>query len=667
MSHLHDGAPLTPRRGVTLVVLIVCRISGMNQDLESLADQEARMRSIVAGLYDGPVEYHVIASRASGELLDRAELAEIEQLLEDRRFDLLITEDLGRIARRTRAFDLCELAVDCGVRVLAVNDSIDTGRDGWEMNAFFSVIRHEMYNRDTSSRIRRTLRNRFVQGGVIQFVLYGYDKPKGAKNDSELRKDPAAEAVYDAWFTKLEDGASYEEVADWLNAQKIPPGPCVRRHQHWTGELVRLTTFNPILKGLRVRNDMISKRVNKTGHHRSVKAPPEERLERQVPHLAFIAPERYDRVVALLKCRNARYRRRGEDGVDPRRGVPRKRTRWPGQHVICGICNRPCHYGGHGSMDHLVCSGCRDYKCWNAVSFHGGDAAARLARAILAEVAALPEFDPVFLDLMREKAEAARDAVTGKYAEAGHRLRTLDTQIARATRLLLQDDEPSPALRTELRSLEAERDRARAEQARWQHRPEGPIELPSMERIKGVIADAFAGLAHDSPEFGRRMRALVPRLEIRPYRLCDGGKLVLRAHLTIDLTALAPEVSGLGDLGDWWRRQLVVDLFDAPQRAAYLRQVLAMKAEGRTEVQIARAVGITKTAVQHAAALAREMTRQGLSDPYVPVTEPPDDGGRLKRHEHPRYRFEPLDRPQERQPDQKVEREEDRPQEQEVA
>jgi len=61
--------------------------------------------------------------------------------------------------------------------------------------------------------------------------------------------------------------------------------------------MVRRITHNPILKGIRVRNDRMAQPVNKTGKPISVKAPPEERLERFCPHLVFIDPERYDRVI----------------------------------------------------------------------------------------------------------------------------------------------------------------------------------------------------------------------------------------------------------------------------------------------------------------------------------------------------------------------------------
>ena len=40
---------------------------------------------------------------------------------------------------------------------------------------------------------------------------------------------------------------------------------------------------------------------------------------------------------------------------------------------------------------------------------------------------------------------------------------------------------------------------------------------------------------------------------------------------------------------------------------------------------------------------SRRMHTLGLTDPYVAVTEPPDDYGKLRRHLHSRYRFEPLE------------------------
>jgi hypothetical protein len=151
---------------------------------------------------------------------------------------------------------------------------------------------------------------------------------------------------------------------------------------------------NPILKGVRVRNRKVSKRVNQTGRRKSVAAPASERLERHCPHLAFIEPARYDRLIQLLDERNAKYRRKGSGGSDPRKGVPKKRTVWPGQHLDCGVCGRPYVYGGHGQKDHLMCRGAHDYRCWNAITVDGPLAAGKLIAAIRAAIAGLADFDP---------------------------------------------------------------------------------------------------------------------------------------------------------------------------------------------------------------------------------------------------------------------------------
>jgi hypothetical protein len=69
--------------------------------------------------------------------------------------------------------------------------------------------------------------------------------------------------------------------------------------------------------------------------------------------------------------------------------------------------------------------------------------------------------------------------------------------------------------------------------------------------------------------------------------------------------------------------------------------VLALRAQGLTERAVAKELGITVTAAQRAAALDRMMKALGLTDPYVAIIEPPADYGKLRRHRHPRYRFEP--------------------------
>ena len=56
---------------------------------------------------------------------------------------------------------------------------------------------------------------------------------------------------------------------------------------------------------------------------------------------------------------------------------------------------------------------------------------------------------------------------------------------------------------------------------------------------------------------------------------------------------------------------------------------------------VGKELGITQPAVQNALKLIALMQKMATSDPYVVVTEPPNDNNRFRRHKHPRYHFLP--------------------------
>jgi hypothetical protein len=137
------------------------------------------------------------------------------------------------------------------------------------------------------------------------------------------------------------------------------------------------------------------------------------------------------------------------------------------------------------------------------------------------------------------------------------------------------------------------------------------------------------------------LRQLIPKLVVKPYRLCDGGHPVLRAHVTLSVAPLLPgelPTSLTGAL----QRSLIVDLFEPPQREQFRARVVQLTSKGLQQRDIAEELGISQAAVQDALALGRRMKQLGIVDPYVPLAAPPDDYRKLRRHRHPRYRFQPL-------------------------
>jgi DNA invertase Pin-like site-specific DNA recombinase len=550
---------LLPRNGHTFRILAICRISTEHQDERSLEDQEAMLRKWIKLNYPGQVEVHVFASRDSGEALDRAEYLQAIEMVESRTVDLVIMEDSGRFARRNHAVLFCEICEDAETRLVALNDNIDTSEDNWRVNAGFASLRHELYNKDTAARIRRTLQNRFVNGGMLLCTIYGYMKPAKGATDNDVVRLPEAEPVYDRWFTMLEEGATYAEVADWLNSLSIKPGK-YSTNTRWDGAMVGRITHNTVLKGLRQFNRTVRKRINKTGRRRAVKADPVALTERVVPHLAFIEPSRYDRVIRMLKERNAKFSRRDEYGIDSRRNVPRKRTAWPGQHVECGICGRVYYFGAHGRSTGMMCSGARDHKCWNGAAFDGPLAAQKLVPAVLNEIEALQGFDELLiaevakqLDVLNSSADARRTTIV---RDLGRSEREVANVVA-----AIREGYVSPTLRDELVRLEGDRARLKTELDSLDQSKTTAPKLPPIDDLKRTARELVVSASPDSPEFSRIMQRLLPRIRAYPARILGSGRVVIVAHVTMTLSSLISQTNGWSG----WRPTM---LSDNPNRVA---------------------------------------------------------------------------------------------------
>lgn len=639
MANVNLQTPLIPKTGRALRVLCICRISGDKQDKLSLEDQEALLKTWVKERYGDTVEFVVIAGMGSGEVLDRKEALQVIKEIATGKYDLAIAEDLGRLYRRIEALIFCESCLDKGTRVVAINDHIDTANEEWRMLGFFAVMRHESYNVDTAKRIRRTLRNRFMMGGVIQTLIPGYIKPPGTKNDSEIRKDPEFEFVYRKWFELLEGGASYSEVADWLNENQIQLSQYARA-KRWNCSMVTRITNNPMLKGLRQRNKKISKRVHATGRHKQVNAPADQLLERHCPHLAFVEPERYDRIVEQLKQDNRRYRRKLHDGQDSRANVPKKRTRWPGQHIYCGCCGAMFVYGAHGQTENLICSGAKDYKCWMSVSVNGPKAREKLCAAISRQLELIPEFDSLLL--AEAVAEAEAQAVVGqeRIKDLKCKLLATDAKLTRFTKAI-ETHGASPTIMAAIKRLEEEREVLASEQQEIESRPKATIIAPSASEVREKVSEALIAVLSHDPVAMRLLHSLIPKITVFPYRAIDGGHIVLRARLDLNLAAIDPTLENLTVPGHPWHVTLDLDLFDPPKRRSIVGDVRRLKAAGLAHSKIADELDVTLPVVQQAVNLSKEMELRGVDDPYEPLSEPPTDYSKLRRHRHKRFNAGP--------------------------
>jgi hypothetical protein len=365
----------------------------------------------------------------------------------------------------------------------------------------------------------------------------------------------------------------------------------------------------------------------------------------ECPHLAFWTPEEFDDLNALLDRSNQPFKRKHVNGTDPLLHVPRKRTRFPGQHACCWYCGRQYVWGGNGMTENLMCSGAREWRCWNSIGFNGALAAQRVSAAITQELIQLQGFDAQFRALVQQAHQEGSGDLRQRWEQLA-REEADRTQHEKNLQDAIAACGPKPILLEKLTELEARR-RSHAQQRRaLEQLASGPLQLPeSVAQLHQLVGDKFAALALDSPEFGQMLRQLVPRFHVHLVRLCDGGHLLSRAKIDLHLEALAPDAQYVAGMQSLLRRELTVDLFERPPQRERIRvDAVRLVATGLDQRTIASRLPekVTVTAVQRALALDRRMHELGLATPYSIVQEPPSDYPKLRRHKNPKYQFEPL-------------------------
>jgi len=635
--------PFNPRNGHTLMVCIVARISGCQGQKEmSLDDQLDHGKEVVKDEYDGPVEYCTISTKGKGEALDRPELLKIETALRSRNFDLLVIEDLGRLVRGAEATRLLGVGVDHGTHTLVANDFIDTRDDNWEQDALEACSGHVGHNAHTSRRLKKKLMNRFKKfGGSTAVPIHGYIVPDNAKTYDDWHKDPEAEHSITEGKKRLWETLNCSFVADWFNAQHVPTGPFCRSHK-WDGHMVRRFYKNSLLKGQARRGDKHTVKHHETGRRVSVNNPDGAEIY-SVPHLAFMEEAEFDALNALLAENNAFRTRRREKG-DPLLGVPTKRTRFPGQHARCWYCGRKLYWGANGLAHNLSCCGSREWRCWNAVGINGALATEKVIAAVCQELNQLDGFNEQF----RRMIESACDDVVHSSDSDWDRLKNDEQKLATQKSNLMAaiaQYGPRPSIEEQLDELEAKQRNANLLRYRMENRQKNRLVLPgSTAEVRAVCLEQFSILATHSAEMAAFLRLLVPDFFVYLVRLCDGGHLLPRAKIGLNLAGSFPDLNLIPGAANLLTRQLTIDLFVPPQRELIRTDAVGLSETGMKQRDMSSLLPSqpTQAAISKAILLQRKMESLGLATPYEVVLSPPEDYRKLARHKHQRYAFEPL-------------------------
>lgn len=199
---------------------------GDKEESNSIVNQKSLIRDF---MHKHP-EYTLVREYAddgySGVNFDRPAFQEMMDDVKAGRINCIIVKDLSRFGRNyieTGKY-LEQVFPFLGVRFIAINDNVDTGRSQTDAEQFvlpFKNLFNDSYCKDISTKVRSQLAIKRKNGDFVgSFACYGYMKDPADHN--RLIIDPEAAEIVRSIFTWKIQGLSAERIADKLNSQGIP-------------------------------------------------------------------------------------------------------------------------------------------------------------------------------------------------------------------------------------------------------------------------------------------------------------------------------------------------------------------------------------------------------------------------------------------------------------
>ena len=326
---------------------IYCRLSIEDKDKDG-EDNSASIQNQKAMLRDYCTErgweiYDIYVDDGfSG--IDRARPA-FSRLLRDceqGKIDIVLCKDQSRFSRDTVIIEqyLNDKFLEWGIRFIGVADNADTDNESYGTMRLFTSAYNEMYVKDISAKIRRTLAYKREQGQFIgSFAPYGYRIDPDDKH--HLIVDPETAPVVQQIFELYVSGEGYRHIVQALNAQGIPSPSTYKRQQGskyvncnaegsnarglWTQSTVSKILTNEVYTGTLVQGK--SHHVSYKNKKRK-KVDPAEWVRIPDTHEAIIDADTWARTQARLQS-NTRVGSRMQE-LSPLSGK-----------VRCAVCGRP--------------------------------------------------------------------------------------------------------------------------------------------------------------------------------------------------------------------------------------------------------------------------------------------------------------------------------------
>ncbi len=183
-------------------------ISNQKRQLEDFARQQGFSNVI-----------HFTDDGISGTCFDRPGFLALMREVDAGNVEYLCLKDMSRLGRDyLKVGQIMEILRQRGVRLIAINDGVDTARGDDDFTPFRNIM-NEYYARDTSRKIRSTFQTKGKSGKhVTGLVIYGY--LWNDKRDQWLVDEYSAGIVKRIFSMTIEGMGPYQ-IANRLKAEKV--------------------------------------------------------------------------------------------------------------------------------------------------------------------------------------------------------------------------------------------------------------------------------------------------------------------------------------------------------------------------------------------------------------------------------------------------------------
>ena len=506
-------------------VAIYARYSSDLQNESSIDDQARRAREAVARAGGDPTKAIVFPDFAiSGGSMERPGLEALLRAVEERRVDVILTEDVSRISR-----DMGDAAVIfkrlqfAGVPLIGLSDGIDTSAKQGKLTFAFKSMMAEWYVDELRDRTLRGLEGRALAGFATGNVPFGYRTTPdvdaaGRVLGNKIVIDDDEASIVRRIFAEYLDGGALHRIARGLNREGTPSPRAGSKHKRygWGTSTIRAILYNEKYAGTWRFKERQWVKVPGTNKRRPRARAADEVMTLDRPDLRIIDAEVWTAVRARLAAIHRKYKK------DPTEKIasPRRCSYFLSGLLVCDECGFPLTiYGGRT----------RFYRCSTHHNKGLCENDLRVRESVLREVT---------LDAIRTKLQSSEQIAHVRKAIA-ERLRdysrTLDAELRdRRDRLkrteerikglvtFIADGDRSEYIVATLRDLEAQAKSERAAIDRIQREAQEPLRLPSPEEISAAVFRFDALLAGD-PEVARsRLRRWLKDGTLRVARVGNG-------------------------------------------------------------------------------------------------------------------------------------------------